>query len=938
MADTDLLEQSAGVVHAAQSGDEAAVRAWVAGGGDVNETLEVFGAEYRLLACAAEGGHEDVVDLLLQLGAEVNWQCGVGGASALLAAAEYGRPAVVLRLLRAGADMAMRNDSGQTALQLAKRSGNAACVDAFRRYLEEMRDQRQAAGGAGDASSADAAAPSPQGGGEGRAVLPGEAVKAALREGNEPALLAWLGGGGRVNATYDDDATLLMNAASFGRDHVVELLLGAGAEIDLQDNNGWTALMYAALDGQSTVAYNLWRHGADIDLQDSEGLTALMHAARAGHPAVVSQLLRAGADMTARDEFGTTALEMAKEKGHAECVRALEEHAEAAMSAPTRPVSPALAVEEGGAVLPPEVVSAVADSEEPALLEWLGGGGRVNATYEEGDATGLTLLMTAATYGHERLIDLLLQRGAAIDHQTSNGWTALTHAAINGETAVVRRLLQAGADVAVRSSSVATAAGGKTALEWAEEKGHAECVRTFEEHAAAEAAAREAARAAEAAASEAARVKAEFYAARQALIAGDEPALLAWLEAGGQVNAMPSQRDLTLLMNAAHLGQERVVELLLQHGAEIDMESSKGVTALMLATACGHARVVELLLQRGAQVDMQNSSGNTALKSAAQEGHERVVEMLLRHSAEVNLQDSDGATALMGAAQHGHERVVDLLIRHGAEVNLQRSEGWTALMFAAHEGCPAVVRRLLRAGADTLLRSQDNSTALGIASNARKAIPNHNGYSECVRALEDAAEAEAVRRGDALLAEIEAEEEAEKRAKVKKGKKKKKGKGGGSGAAGPSQEPEAGAETAAEAAAEAAAGAAVEASEAAAALAAAEEVQLAAALEESTMLEDEARRGADEASGSAPQGAPQPPEPAAESEVPPELLCPLSFDVMTDPVICASGQTYERSAIEKWFAMGKRTDPMSGSVLESTFLVPNVALRSMCRRYEQKDS
>ena len=142
---------------------------------------------------------------------------------------------------------------------------------------------------------------------------------------------------------------------------------------------------------------------------------------------------------------------------------------------------------------------------------------------------------------------------------------------------------------------------------------------------------------------------------------------------------------------------------------------------------------------------------------------------------------------------------------------------------------------------------------------------------------------------------------------------------------------------AAEAAA-AAAAAAVEASEAAAALAAAEEVQLAAALEESTMLEDEARRGADEASGSVPQGAPQPPEPAAESEVPPELLCPLSFDVMTDSVICASGQTYERSAIEKWFAMGKRTDPMSGSVLKSTFLVPNVALRSMCRRYEQKDS
>ena len=54
---------------------------------------------------------------------------------------------------------------------------------------------------------------------------------------------------------------------------------------------------------------------------------------------------------------------------------------------------------------------------------------------------------------------------------------------------------------------------------------------------------------------------------------------------------------------------------------------------------------------------------------------------------------------------------------------------------------------------------------------------------------------------------------------------------------------------------------------------------------------------------------------------------------MTDPVMNAAGQTYERAAIEKWFATGKRTDPMSGSVLESTFLVPNVLVRGMCRKY-----
>ena len=68
--------------------------------------------------------------------------------------------------------------------------------------------------------------------------------------------------------------------------------------------------------------------------------------------------------------------------------------------------------------------------------------------------------------------------------------------------------------------------------------------------------------------------------------------------------------------------------------------------------------------------------------------------------------------------------------------------------------------------------------------------------------------------------------------------------------------------------------------------------------------------------------------------MPPELQCPLSFEIMSDPVMNVAGQTYERVAIEKWFAMGNRTDPMSGVVLESILLVPNVALRSMCRKYQ----
>ena len=55
--------------------------------------------------------------------------------------------------------------------------------------------------------------------------------------------------------------------------------------------------------------------------------------------------------------------------------------------------------------------------------------------------------------------------------------------------------------------------------------------------------------------------------------------------------------------------------------------------------------------------------------------------------------------------------------------------------------------------------------------------------------------------------------------------------------------------------------------------------------------------------------------------------CPLSLEVMKDPVVCADGQTYERSEIEAWFATGKTTSPLTGVELESRALIPNVALR-----------
>ncbi|PKA60819.1 U-box domain-containing protein 15 [Apostasia shenzhenica] len=45
------------------------------------------------------------------------------------------------------------------------------------------------------------------------------------------------------------------------------------------------------------------------------------------------------------------------------------------------------------------------------------------------------------------------------------------------------------------------------------------------------------------------------------------------------------------------------------------------------------------------------------------------------------------------------------------------------------------------------------------------------------------------------------------------------------------------------------------------------------------------------------------------SLIPNDFLCPISLGIMTDPVITATGQTYERSSIQKWLDAGHRNCP-----------------------------
>ncbi|CAN6235443.1 unnamed protein product [Urochloa humidicola] len=62
---------------------------------------------------------------------------------------------------------------------------------------------------------------------------------------------------------------------------------------------------------------------------------------------------------------------------------------------------------------------------------------------------------------------------------------------------------------------------------------------------------------------------------------------------------------------------------------------------------------------------------------------------------------------------------------------------------------------------------------------------------------------------------------------------------------------------------------------------------------------------------------------------PEELRCPISLQLMYDPVVIASGQTYERACIEKWFNSGNTTCPKTRKQLPQLSVTPNYCIKGL---------
>ena len=72
---------------------------------------------------------------------------------------------------------------------------------------------------------------------------------------------------------------------------------------------------------------------------------------------------------------------------------------------------------------------------------------------------------------------------------------------------------------------------------------------------------------------------------------------------------------------------------------------------------------------------------------------------------------------------------------------------------------------------------------------------------------------------------------------------------------------------------------------------------------------------------------------ALRPAVPSQFLCPITQEIMDDPVTTADGHAYERAAITRWLSDGHDSSPAKGARLPHKELAPAVALRQLIREF-----
>lgn len=129
-----------------------------------------------------------------------------------------------------------------------------------------------------------------------------------------------------------------------------------------------------------------------------------------------------------------------------------------------------------------------------------------------------------------------------------------------------------------------------------------------------------------------------------------------------------SARGTPILILAIRTGKKKMVELLLERGARVNVADNRTrVTPIEEATRTNRPDLVKLLIKEGADVEKSGTDGETPVMIAAKLGHTAVLELFIAEDAYLNDTDRTGRTPLMLAQERRHKDTVAVLMAAGAE-------------------------------------------------------------------------------------------------------------------------------------------------------------------------------------------------------------------------------------------------------------------------------
>ena len=164
------------------------------------------------------------------------------------------------------------------------------------------------------------------------------------------------------------------------------------------------------------------------------------------------------------------------------------------------------------------------------------------------------------------------------------------------------------------------------------------------------------------------------------------------------------------LLGAVWSGNLARAKQALASGASANAQTGDGLTALAITARSEDMGMLNLLLEHGADVNLISPGEGNALMAGAKRGHVFAVAALVEHGAVINAAAPGFGTPLAAAARTGHEAVVKYLVEHGADVHLAspRPAPWgifggetlTPLQFAIDSDQGSIVAYLKSKGAE----------------------------------------------------------------------------------------------------------------------------------------------------------------------------------------------------------------------------------------------